>query len=325
MLPILNQPWNQIVDMVYDTDYVQDVIAEDNKSNEELFKNWMLQREHLGILFDKRTIAFVFRIWKRMQKDQDAMILIVGNVGSGKSTLAMNLASWIDPSFSNQQVHFNKDTYLKQLKTSPPGTAHILDEGANDLFGRQAMTKGNVGFMKLFMAMRAKRQCTIINIPDYGLLEKPVRKRLNLLIEMSPNYHFRAYFGEAIKTIHTNYDKFKIIRWIRVPSGYFYDGYSRMNAMTPLVDLDLYSSVKDTYINGLIDVLAQDDKPRALSIGEAARMLGINYHTVMRLVKGGKIEATKLGGRWFIPSEVINKVVISEDRGALQGAEVPNT
>jgi excisionase family DNA binding protein len=44
-------------------------------------------------------------------------------------------------------------------------------------------------------------------------------------------------------------------------------------------------------------------------VDEVAKMLDVNFRTVYRLMKAGKIRAVKVGGQWRIPKSEIEKYI----------------
>lgn len=53
--------------------------------------------------------------------------------------------------------------------------------------------------------------------------------------------------------------------------------------------------------------MAQDRKPRLMTIGEVAKYLRIHKSTVYRLAKGKRIPASKVGNKWRFRKDVIDR------------------
>lgn len=45
-----------------------------------------------------------------------------------------------------------------------------------------------------------------------------------------------------------------------------------------------------------------DDLPPTISVAQAGEILGVSRRTAYRAVEAGQLPAVKIGGRWFIPS-----------------------
>ena len=53
--------------------------------------------------------------------------------------------------------------------------------------------------------------------------------------------------------------------------------------------------------------MAQDRKPRLMTIDEVAKYLRIHRSTVYRLAKGKRIPASKVGNKWRFRKDVIDR------------------
>ena len=51
-----------------------------------------------------------------------------------------------------------------------------------------------------------------------------------------------------------------------------------------------------------------DDLPTYVDKHKAAAALGVSWHTVVRMCKGGEIRACKVRGQWRIPADVIREM-----------------
>ena len=65
-------------------------------------------------------------------------------------------------------------------------------------------------------------------------------------------------------------------------------------------------------------------KKQALSITEAAEMLGVSRPTLYKMIKEGKIPALRLRRRIVIPIDEFNEWVRIESRGAVKATIYPN-
>lgn len=108
----------------------------------------------------------------RMNTDHDNVLLIDGYEGTGKSTLALNLMDRLTPDWqpSSNVIYTwrNSKTLLKDL---PRKTTILMDEGANLLFSRDAMSRNNRWFGKLLFQCRQLNNTLLICIPNKRWLD----------------------------------------------------------------------------------------------------------------------------------------------------------
>lgn len=106
--------------------------------------------------------------------DQDRIFIVTGNEGSGKSTLAMQLAYFLDPTFSIKDIVFTAKDFEDILRTKDKFGAVIFDEAFNGLSSRAALSKENRKLIRLLQECRQRNLFVFIVIPSIFLLEKYV-------------------------------------------------------------------------------------------------------------------------------------------------------
>lgn len=222
------------------------------------FKDWLLTKESIGeanLLFGSKTYYFCFNLSKKLLRDIDNIVVIVGTPGIGKSTLGYQLASIVSPSFSRCHCIYTLKQLIKALKISKPGETLVIDEAVLILFSRMAMQDGNKAVVSLFMQIRQLRLNIVLCIPEFKHVDSYIREsRVNALFNIYTKGKFDCIFGRGIKIVNEVYPKSKkFIRSIRVPSECFYsDYYTKRFPKINDIDESWYRSVKK---QNLIDVL----------------------------------------------------------------------
>ena len=64
--------------------------------------------------------------------------------------------------------------------------------------------------------------------------------------------------------------------------------------------------------------MAQDRKPRLMTIGEVAKYLRIHKSTVYRLAKGKRMPASKVGNKWRFRKDVIDRWLTERENSRLR-------
>lgn len=57
------------------------------------------------------------------------------------------------------------------------------------------------------------------------------------------------------------------------------------------------------------------DKIQPLNVSEVSAQLRVSYHTVLSLIKSGKLKATKVGREWRISQQAVNDLLRVEEKG----------
>ena len=109
------------------------------------------------------------------KKDEDYVLVIDGDERAGKSVFGMQLARYIDPSFSLDKVCFTPDEFRKAiLNAKEKDECIIFDEAYRGLAAKGALTEVNRILVSLMMEMGQKNLFIIIILPTFYLLEKYV-------------------------------------------------------------------------------------------------------------------------------------------------------
>jgi len=111
---------------------------------------------------------------KVLTKDRDFVAVIDGEEGSGKSVLAMQLAKYLDPNFTLDNVTFNADQFLKLIKDpkTKKGTCILLDEAFSSANSRSSLTEVNRAMIGVATEMRQKNLFILMCIPSFFDLDR---------------------------------------------------------------------------------------------------------------------------------------------------------
>jgi hypothetical protein len=104
-----------------------------------------------------------------IQGDDDVVHLVTGVEGAGKSVLALQMAWYVDRSFTLDRVCFSFAEFSKAVKAATKGQSIILDEG-QELSWRGGGSRLTSLFISLFQQMRQKNLYIIVVIPQFGEL-----------------------------------------------------------------------------------------------------------------------------------------------------------
>lgn len=107
-----------------------------------------------------------------MEADQDRIFIITGREGSGKSWLAMQLAAYLDPSFSISDVCFDSDSFGKRIRQVNKLKAIIFDEAFTGLSSKGALSKENKKLIKILIECRQRNLFLFIVLPSIFILDR---------------------------------------------------------------------------------------------------------------------------------------------------------
>jgi gluconate kinase len=272
-------------------------------------KKWFFNNERNGWLFDPMLAARCFRAYKDMiNLDRDHFILVIGVEGSGKSTISIQMASWIDPNFCNENICFSAEEYISRLKSVEKGSCLVLDEAGTMLFSREAMSSNNIQMTKLFMLQRQKNVSVIVVCPSLWNIDSYIRNhRVNTLIRVWKQGHYMGYLPRAIGIINTLQQTKKQISAMKLPNGSFWHGCFRKK-FPKSIDLKQYLKKKRQNFEDFADSL--DTKAfEFVPIKQLANKLSINSRQINFLVDKGEIKVKKIGTKLFVSKEEYNRVL----------------
>ena len=121
---------------------------------------------------------------RRIRRNKNLIIVIVGGTGSGKSYTALELARCFDPEFDESRIVFRLIDFLRLVRKDfgYKGAAIVFDEGGVEMQARNFMTLMNKALSYVTQTMRFKNQIIIITVPDFSFIDVQVRKLVHVLI-----------------------------------------------------------------------------------------------------------------------------------------------
>ena len=142
------------------------------------YRNFFGRRE--GVYSDAYD-RFVETLAKRINSDQQNVILVEGETGSGKSSFCLNLcldlARALKCGFDLEKdyIYSANDLWTK-LKDPDANPINFLDEGTVTLASNNAMQKSDRQIATLMDTMRSKHWTTIIASPSHLRINSTIRR-----------------------------------------------------------------------------------------------------------------------------------------------------
>lgn len=127
------------------------------------------------------------KIWDRMHKeDKNYMAMVCGDTGSGKSEFAMRLCELIDPNFSEEQIVFKIDDFLRLVndRSYPEGSMIMFDEVGVALDASTHYDQDQLAVNHILETWREQNRGLIMTAPHIGLLQKKSRGLIHAQMDM---------------------------------------------------------------------------------------------------------------------------------------------
>ncbi len=290
------------------------------KKNEiPIFKRWFMDRECLGYLFDYILILRCFKIWQELKDGLDHFIIICGREGFGKSTLSFQIAAWVNPQgFNLKNVCYGAKDYLDILGRKAEenlafddikSESLVLDEGT-ELLSKEAMNATNRTLTKTFFVQRALKFLVIVNIPNFHMLDVVMRHhRVRTLIEVTRRGKYKCITGKGINIVAKEGSTSKQVNNIRLPSGYFWNGYFSVK-FPKTMDRKEYEDFKSQSIRDLIDSMKDNVvQKKMVSVGTLAKEITMKPDTIIKMIKSQQVEGKQIGNKWYITRKAYDKLI----------------
>jgi DNA-binding XRE family transcriptional regulator len=150
--------------------------------------------------------------WAIHNKKQSAVIIMDGRSGMGKTTLSFQIARYMTPDFSLDDVHFTPETFLEALTHTKKGDTLVFDE-AMLLSSRSALSQINRMIVIAMSMIRSKNLLIIFNVNSIFDLDRNLAlSRADLLLHcygesLTDKGKFLAFFkgGDGIDRIKELY------------------------------------------------------------------------------------------------------------------------
>lgn len=132
---------------------------------------------------------------KLNKKDNDCVIIVDGREGSGKSVLALQMAHYVDPNFSVDNIVFSIKDFKHKIRTLKKYSALVFDEAFRGFSSRSVLSSDNKQLVKLLMECRQQRLFIFLILPSFFELETYASiHRAQYLFHVYMRKHQRGFF-----------------------------------------------------------------------------------------------------------------------------------
>lgn len=142
---------------------------------------------------------------KKLQNDDDYVMIVDGAERSGKTVLAQQCAWVVDPSFTHERMCFTVEEFTEQIKKAQKGQCVVFDEGYRGFSSAKWADKLNVLMQTTMMEVGQKNLFLIIVSPSFFMLSKYIamfRSRSLLHVyRKNGNRGYFAAFGDREKQL----------------------------------------------------------------------------------------------------------------------------
>jgi hypothetical protein len=156
--------------------------------------------------------------WAIHKKKQSAVLIVDGRSGMGKTTLSFQIAKYVTPDFSLENVFFTPDTFIEALQHTKKGDTLVFDE-AMLLSSRAALSSINRMIVIAMSMIRSKNLLIIFNVNSIFDLDRNLAlSRADLLLHcygdsLTDKGKFLAFFkgsdgSDRIKNLYINGKKY---------------------------------------------------------------------------------------------------------------------
>ena len=193
-------------------------------------------------------------------EDDDFVLLVDGMERSGKSVMALQIAYFLDPKFSVDNIVYGVEEFQEKVINAEQYSCIVWDEAFRGLSKRQAISKVNKKVIETLMEIGQKNLFIIIVLPTFFELDKyAALHRCKCLIHIHRNNKYkRGYFK------FYSYKKMKDMYMEGRPK-YSYcrkaDFFGRFTHAYP-IDEQAYRDKKSEELKKLQNKDDENDKPR---------------------------------------------------------------
>lgn len=144
-----------------------------------------------GVVMPKKTDGAMFP-WlvnycrKRIKAVRPLNLVFTGETGSGKSYSAIRLASVLDPTFSEDHIVFDIESFLgllEQRPRLPPGSVIMYDEAGVTANSRKYRDTMNIIFSGEAQSMRYRNYPVFYTVPKLSFIDSQVRGLVQMILE----------------------------------------------------------------------------------------------------------------------------------------------
>jgi hypothetical protein len=275
------------------------------KLNTEHFKKWLMKRKKIGYLFDRRMIFHLYNIHTKMKKDFDHVMVFSGYERLGKSTFASQVCAFFDPTFDLSRYVFNPIKYKDIIKSLKKLQANQYDEAVLGFMSSDSTKKVSKIAHKTLMVMGKQNTFNALCIPNFHYLSTYLKQhRVSTLVQIKARGLYRCYVTQEIIGHIADAGKVKKdILGVRVPQGYFWDGYFRKD-FPPTVSKKAYEDKKENDVDEYFELeegISKDtDIQQWMKATTLADGMSCHVRTIKNKIQQDKIKGKKMLSQWYV-------------------------
>lgn len=147
-----------------------------NQAGDDWIKLENYSKDPESFYFDGEAFDALQNIKKVMnRRNVDFPVGVTGYPGVGKSKLTSQVASILDPTFTEDRMHQTTDAFIKGVQEeTQPLKCHVLDEAWDGLSSSSVRKEAGKLFVNMLNVIRQKRLYIIIVLPDFFELSKHI-------------------------------------------------------------------------------------------------------------------------------------------------------
>ena len=130
---------------------------------------------------------------RRIKRNANAMILVIGDVGSGKTyfslDFALERAKRSGCNFDESWVQFGASPFFKAvLEPHKKGQPILADEFGTFMSARMALSKANRAMSFLLQTCRFYNHVLLFTVPQFTFIDAHARKLFHYIVECTPRF-----------------------------------------------------------------------------------------------------------------------------------------
>lgn len=147
------------------------------------------------------------------KKDFDWFFAIDGQEGSGKSVFGFQIAKILDPNFTNEQIAFTSNDFIRLVLKAKKHQCIVFDEAFTGLSSRTSLSEINNLMVSLMMEMRQKNLFIILIMPSFFMLDRycvlhRARGLFHVYIRNGQRGFWNYYNKQRMKMLYLNGKKY---------------------------------------------------------------------------------------------------------------------
>lgn len=206
-------------------------------------------------------------IERRIKRNANALILVVGDVGSGKTFFGLDfgltLAQRFGCKFDGSWVEFSPRPILEMLlREHGKGQPTMIDEMGVAMSNRRWNTKENVSLSFLFQTVRFKNHVVLFTVPEMSFVDVAARRLFHYRCLVKPRFKNEKNYITIQKIVPNDRDPNKppFYRPIpyKLPDGTIKYAGRYVSQKPPQWLIDQYEAKRKIFIDGLYKKLSDD-------------------------------------------------------------------